>query len=101
LDKADLKQQQVVVMFQDFSFKTPEQIMGELKPNASSTMHSMDAAPVAANASAPKMAMDHAQMMAKMGAESMSDMDMDMSDSAEHAGHMDMAMDLNDVEYDA
>lgn len=102
LDKADLKQQQVVVMFQDFSFKTPAQIMGELKPNASSTTHSMDAAPVAANAPTPKMAMDHAQMMAKMGTESMADMDMDMSDSAdEHGAHAGMAMDLNDVEYDA
>lgn len=97
LDNADLKQQQIVVMFQDFSFKSPEQIMHELKPGAS-TLHSMDLAPVITNPSTSKKAMDHKQM-AGMSADEMLGMQMD---DPESGGMHDMAdMDLNDVEYDA
>lgn len=99
LNKADLQQQQVVVMFQDFSFKTPLQIMSKLDPVAGATSHSMDMAPVITKPSASKMAMEHGSMSG-MSAHDMAGMQMD--DESESGNMHSMAdMDLNDVDYDA
>lgn len=99
LDKADLQQQQIVVMFQDFSFKSPEEIMHGLSPESGSMSHMMDMAPVIIPSSVPKMAMmDH--QMAGMSAHDMDGMQMD--DEPESGSMHAMAdMDLNDVDYDA
>lgn len=98
LDKADLQQQQIVVMFQDFSFKSPEEIMNGLNPESSSMPHMMDMAPVI-TASAPKLAMEHGSM-AGMSAHDMVGMQMD-DDSESGSMHAMVDMDLNDVDYDA
>lgn len=98
LDKADLQQQQIVVMFQDFSFKSPDEIMNGLRPESGSTSHMMDMAPVI-TASAPKLAMEHGSM-AGMSAHDMSGMQMD-DDSESGSMHAMADMDLNDVNYDA
>lgn len=99
LDKADLKQQQIVVMFQDFSFKSPEEIMNGLRPESNQMSHTMDMSPViTAPASISKVAMDHGSM-AGMSADDMAGMQMD--DESEGSMHVMVDMDLNDIEYDA
>jgi FtsP/CotA-like multicopper oxidase with cupredoxin domain len=82
LTPQDQKYQQIPIMFQDFSFKTPEQIMAglgtpEAAESGSHNMHAVHSS----------MAMDNMESM-DMSAMSMDDMAMP-------------AMDLNDVHYDA
>lgn len=92
----DQKYQQVVVMFQDFSFKTPAQIMAQLNHSNESAAammgHHGHMASVNAAESIDKSAEANHSMamsdMADMGSMNMDDMDMS-------------GMDINDVAYDA
>ena len=88
LTPEDKKYQQIPIMFQDFSFKTPEQIMAGLtKPEAAESAHGT---PSLGNGT---MAMDHMKSMDMAGVKMDDDMSMDDMDMS--------AMDLNDVHYDA
>lgn len=92
----DVNYQQVVVMFQDFSFKTPEQIMSQLQPanQGCNSAHTMMGA-MANTESNCKPVAEHSD---HENDDSMDDMDMSEMDH----GAMDMgSMDLNDVKYDA
>lgn len=93
----DKNYQQVVVMFQDFSFKKPEQILSELTNGAQSShdMHNM------------KMT-EHNDMhddMAGMDMDSDHEMEMESGHGGMAMNHggkgSAMVMDLNDVKYDA
>lgn len=88
----DKKYQQVVVMFQDFSFKSPEDIFKSLHKNSSAPMHMM-------GHDMGNMKMDDTSMdmSNQNGSDDMSDMDMSEMDHDAHS----MSMDLNDVKYDA
>lgn len=73
--EADVDEQPVVVLFHDFSFKTPEELLAGLRGSAST------------------MAAGHS-----MSGHSMSGMDMSGDDQGTSTN---MPMDLNDIEYDA
>lgn len=80
---SDENYKQVVIMFQDFSFKSPEKILSSLT-------------------NAPVMDMDMSKANSKMANMDMSNMKMDMHNSSSPMGKMKhMDMDLNDVSYDA
>lgn len=86
-DKA-ADEQEIVILLHDFSFKSPEELLADLKSKAGS--------------SSMGMTMDHSKMMGSMpGMQAMhqmmsrnSGMDMPMSG-------MNMGMDVNDIDYDA
>lgn len=93
----DSKYQQIPIMFQDFSFKSPEEIFKSLHKNSS--------APMAMHHNMAGMDMSNMDMSGHdMAGMDMSGMDMSSGDMADMPGmKMDHKshMDLNDVKYDA
>jgi FtsP/CotA-like multicopper oxidase with cupredoxin domain len=82
---ANRDEQEVTVLFHDFSFKTPEELLAGLIK-----------APAAARS------MDHGSMPGMdMGWMPMQGMQMDMMTGMPHGGMVGMTMDINDIEYDA
>lgn len=91
-DPADVgrDEQEVVVLFHDFSFKSPEELLSSLT-GSQATSGSMDHGSMAG----------HAMPGMDMGSMPMEGMQMDMMPGMSHGGMSGMAMDLNDIEYDA
>jgi FtsP/CotA-like multicopper oxidase with cupredoxin domain len=91
-DPADVgrDEQEVVVLFHDFSFKSPEDLLSGLT-GSQATSGSMDHGSMAG----------HAMPGMDMGSMPMEGMQMDMMPGMSHGGMSGMAMDLNDIEYDA
>jgi FtsP/CotA-like multicopper oxidase with cupredoxin domain len=84
-------EQEVAVLFHDFSFKSPEELLAGLTnaPAASGSMDHGGNMPSMDMGSMPKDSMQ------------MEGMPMDMKSGMSHGGMADMSMDLNDIEYDA
>jgi FtsP/CotA-like multicopper oxidase with cupredoxin domain len=84
-------EQEITVLFHDFSFKSPEQLLADLT-KATAASGSMD------HGSMPSM---HNMPGMDMGSMPMEGMQMDMMMGMSHGGLTGMTMDLNDIEYDA
>jgi FtsP/CotA-like multicopper oxidase with cupredoxin domain len=92
-DPADVRrdEQEVVVLFHDFSFKSPKELLAGLI-SAPAASGSMD------HSGMPGM---HNMQGMNMGSMPMEGMQMDMMSGMSHGGMSGMSMDLNDIEYDA
>ncbi|NLH82080.1 MAG: multicopper oxidase domain-containing protein [Phyllobacteriaceae bacterium] len=107
-------EQEVVVLLHDFAFRSPEEILADLRKPASGAAaaggHAMPGMAGMAPMGGMKGMMDHGSMpmaghdmkgMMDHGAMPMAGMKHDMGGMAGAGGMAGMAMDLNDIDYDA